>query len=293
MTYLITGATGEIGSQVVKQLLQRGIRPRIFVRDLPKARGRYGDHVDIAVGDLADPKALHPALCGVDVLFLLNSGPELVERDALAAEAAKAAGVQRLVKLSSLDAQQNVGTGVWHAQGESAIRASGIPFTFVQPTGFMSNALFWAPLIKVEGVLRSVTGDGKIPFIHPEDIAAVTIEALTTERYVGQSLPVTGPEALSYAQMASRIAAAVGRPIRFEAISDDRERNKMAERGESPEIIDAHISICCAIREGRLAAVTDTVARILGRKPLTFDQWVQENTRAFVDASTSSETAEQ
>jgi len=229
MTYLITGATGEIGSRLVKQLLQSNIRPRIFVRDLPKARSLYGDSVDITTGDLGDPAALRAAFAGVDVLFLLNSGPELIRRDAVAAQVAKSVGVQRLVKLSSMDARQNVGTGIWHAQGEAAIRASGVPFTFVQPTGFMSNALFWAPMIKSQGVLRSPTGDGKIPFIHPDDIVSVAAEVLTTERYIGESLAITGPEALSYAQMAAKIAAAISRPIKFEAISDEQERDKMAQ----------------------------------------------------------------
>ena len=138
--YLITGATGEVGSRVVERLLERGDRPRIFVRDTEKARARYGDRVDIAVGDLAQAKSLLAALEGVDALFLVNSGPELANRDAAAATVAKIAGVKNLVKLSSMDSRQGVGTGVWHAQGESAIRASGITFTFVQPAGFMSNA---------------------------------------------------------------------------------------------------------------------------------------------------------
>ena len=283
MTYLITGATGEIGSRLVKQLLQSNIRPRIFVRDLPKARSLYGDSVDITTGDLGDPAALRAAFAGVDVLFLLNSGPELIRRDAVAAQVAKSVGVQRLVKLSSMDARQNVGTGIWHAQGEAAIRASGVPFTFVQPTGFMSNALFWAPMIKAQAVLRSPTGDGKIPFIHPDDIVSVAAEVLTTERYIGESLAITGPEALSYAQMAAKIAAAISRPIKFEAISDEQARDKMAQRGESPKMIEAHISIYRAIREGHLAKVTDTVDQVLGRKPLPFDQFVQENIAAFTD----------
>src|SRR5208282_648964 len=113
----------------------------------------------------------------------------------------------------SLDAQQDVGSGVWHARGESAIRSSGITFTFVQPTGFMANALFWAAPIKAGGVVRSATGDGKIPFIHTDDIAAVAIEALTTRKYDGQSLPITGPEALSYAEMAAKIGAVIGKPV--------------------------------------------------------------------------------
>jgi uncharacterized protein YbjT (DUF2867 family) len=281
MNYLVTGATGEVGSRVVNGLLHRSIRPAVFVRDLAKAHGRYGDRVEFRVGDLRDNDSLRVALHGIDVLFLLNSGPELPQRDAAAADIAKIEGVRRLVKLSSLDAQQQVGTGVWHAQGEAAIRATGIPFTFVRPTGFMSNALFWASQIKTEGVLRSSTGNGKIPFIDPDDIAAVAIEVLTCAGYVGESLPITGPEALSYGDMAAKIAAASGKPIRFETISEDEERDRMARWEESPEMIDAHISIYRAIREGRLATVTQEVERILGRKPASFDHWLQRNVSAF------------
>jgi uncharacterized protein YbjT (DUF2867 family) len=89
-------------------------------------------------------------------------------------------------------------------KGENAIRATGISFTFVQPSGFMSNALFWASSIKAEGIVRSATGEGKIPFIHSQDIADVATRALTSRDYDGMSLPITGPEALSYAEMGER-----------------------------------------------------------------------------------------
>jgi (4-alkanoyl-5-oxo-2,5-dihydrofuran-3-yl)methyl phosphate reductase len=281
MTFLITGATGTVGSRVVELLLERGLRPRIFVRNAEKARAHYGDQVDIAVGDLTDTSSLSPALKGVDSLFLITSGPNIANLDAAAAKAAKCAGVKHLVKLSSIDAQQNVGTGAWHARGEAAIRLSGVPFTFVQPTGFMSNALEWAGSIKAEGVVRAPTGDGKIPFIHPDDIAAVATEVLTTRKYLGDSLPITGPRALSYAEMTEQISAAIGKPLGFEAVSGEYERQKMTSGGAPAAIIDAHISIYNSIREGRLAKVTDNVENVLRRKPFSFAQWVQENAAAF------------
>jgi uncharacterized protein YbjT (DUF2867 family) len=281
MTYLITGATGDIGTRVVSGLLERGDRPRVFVRDPEKARARYGDRVDIVVGDLADARSLRSALGGVDALFLVNSGPELADRDQTAAEAAKDARVKHLVKLSSMDAQQNVGTGEWHARGESAIRASGMVFTFLQPSGFMSNALAWATLIKSEGVVRAPTGDGRMAFIHPVDIAAVAIQALSSRDYDGASLPISGPEALNYSEMTAKIGAATGKQIRFQSIPEDEARHLMTHWGESAEIVEAHISIYRAIREGRLARVTDSVERVLGRKPTTFDQWARENDVAF------------
>jgi uncharacterized protein YbjT (DUF2867 family) len=274
MNYLITGATGDIGSRVVKHLFALGARPRVFARDARKARERFGDRADVAVGDLADAGSLFAALAGVDALFLVNSGPEIASRDGLAAKAAKAAGVKHLVKLSSMDAQQDVGTGVWHARGESAIRASGIAFTFVQPTGFMENALFWAPQVKSRGVVRSATSDGKIPFIHSDDIAAVATKTLTTREYEGKAL-------LSYAEMAAKIGAAIGRPVGFEVVSEEQVRQRMTESGDTEEMVVAHLSIYRAIREGRLATVTDNVERVLGRKPITFDRWAQEHVEAF------------
>jgi uncharacterized protein YbjT (DUF2867 family) len=283
MIYLITGATGDVGAKVVDDLIRCGERPRVFVRDAQKARARFGDRVEIYQGDLADATSLRAALEGVDSLFLVNSGPEIPLRDAAAAKAAQAAGVQHLVKLSSLDVQQGLAIGAWHEQGEAAIRASGIPFTFVQPTGFMSNLLAWARSIKTEGVLRSATGEGRRAFIHSEDIAAVSVQALTTHNYEGQSLPITGPEALTFREAAARIAIAIGRPVTFLPISDDEARRRYSAISGSEEETEAHVALWRAIREGRLATVNDQVERILAKKPLTLDQWISENAAAFLD----------
>jgi len=282
MAYLITGATGNVGALVVENAIARGERPRVFARDAQKARARFGDRVDVYIGDLENVETLKPALAGVTALFLVNSGPQLAALDKAAAEAAKAAGVKRFVKLSSSDAHEQVGTGVWHAQGEAAIRDTGIAFTFVRPSGFMANALFWAHSIKTEGVVRSSTGSGKIPFIHSQDIADVATCALTSEKYLGETLPITGPEALSYGEMTAKIGAAIGKELKFQTIADEEERCHMAAHGDSEVDIAAHLSIYRAIREGRLAQVTSTIERVLGRKPLPFDQWVRENVAAFL-----------
>lgn len=281
MTYLITGATGDVGSKVVTCLLERGDRPRIFVRDADKARLCFGDDVDLCVGDLGDVPSLRAALEGVDKLFLINSGPQILVRDEIAARAAKAAGVRHLVKLSSMDVQQGLAIGAWHEQGEAAIRASGIPFTFVQPTGFMANLLAWARSIKAEGMVRASTGDGRRAFIHSSDIAEVATKVLTTSGWEGKSLPITGPEALTFGEVTTRIGAAIGRQLTFQPISDEAARQRYSAISGSAEETEAHVSLWRAIREGRLAAVTDNVERILGRKPLALDQWLTENAVAF------------
>jgi uncharacterized protein YbjT (DUF2867 family) len=282
MNYLITGATGNIGSLVVKHLLDRGDRPRVLVRDAEKARSRYGDRVDVFVGDFADAAPMTAALTGVDAFLLVSSIDDLAARDEVAAKAAKAAEVKHLVKISSINVpQKDIGTGVWHAQGEAAIRASGVPFTFVQPSGFMENCLRWANSIKSDGVVRSSAGDGKSPVIHSEDIAAVAAKALTTQAYIGESLPVTGPEMLSYPELVAKIGARIGKPLRFEALSDEQERRQWLARNRSPAMTEVLVSVFRAMREGRLAKVTDTVERVLGRKPISFDRWLEQYAAAF------------
>lgn len=281
MTYLITGATGQIGSKVTERLLQNGHRPRVLVRDAERARSRFGPDADIFVGDLERPESLKPALAGCDVLFLVNTGPDLGRRDEAAAQLAKAAGVKHLVKLSALSAAQELAIGAWHAQGEAAIRATGIPFTFVRPAGFMSNVLTWARSIRTEGVVRACTGDGKVAYIHPDDIAAVAAEVLMTGQYQGESLHITGPEAMSYAEMTARIGAAIGKPLRFDPISDVEAKKRLISTGMPVTEADALVSLWRAISEGRLSTVTGQVKDILGQKSITFEHWVEQNAAAF------------
>jgi (4-alkanoyl-5-oxo-2,5-dihydrofuran-3-yl)methyl phosphate reductase len=280
-TYLVTGATGNIGGRVVERLLARGERTRVFVRDADKATRRYGARVDVCVGDLGDSAALPRAFEGADVVFLVTSGQDLAEKDKHAADAAKSAGVELLVKLSTEDVAHGVGTGIWHREGEAAIHDSGIGFAFVQPSGFMDNFLNWAATIKSDGVARCAAGDGAIPFIHSDDIADVAVAAMTRPEYAGQSLPITGPEALSFADMTAKVGTVIRRRLSFESLSDDEERRQQAAWGSPQPLIEARLSIFRAIREGRLAAVTDNVAAVLGRPAISFDEWARQNAAAF------------
>ncbi|HWP06035.1 MAG TPA: hypothetical protein VNN72_09845, partial [Polyangiaceae bacterium] len=195
--------------------------------------------------------------------------------------AAQAAGARHVVKLSTIDVHSNVGTGPWHARGEAAVRESGLELTFLQPSGFMSNALAWASSIRKQGVLRSSTGTGQIAFIDPDDIADVAVAALTTHDYDGQSLLITGPQALSYAEMAGKIGAATGQHVSFEAISDAAAYAGVVAWAGLGAYADALVDIWRAIREGRLATVTAGVQQVLGREPKSFETWVEENAAAF------------
>lgn len=282
MKYLVFGATGNIGSRVTHGLIEAGARPSVFVRDPRNAHGLFGDQVDIHTGDLERPDpSLVTALNGADGIFLLTDGPDLEEQDRAISSAASLAGVQHIVKLSTMDVLTGVGTGPWHAAGEAAVRESGVSFTFIRAAGFMSNALSWSYPIRSEGVLRSSTGEGKIAFVHPDDIAAVATTALTTRKHDGQALVVTGPEALSYREMATTIGQTAGIPVDFEEISDHQAHEDAATwAGEGP-YLDALIDIWRAVREGRLDTVTDGVRQAIGREPISFTHWAAENAASF------------
>lgn len=281
MEHLITGATGDVGSRVVEHLLERGIRPRVLVRDESKACRLFEDRADIFVGDLAEPASLRKALHGADTLYLVNVGPQIPERDAIAASVSREMGIKKIVKLSSLDVEHGLAIGAWHEKGEAAIEASAVPFTFVRPTGFMSNLLAWAHSIRTENLVRTSTNDGCRPFIHSEDIAAVSVEALLNDTYLGQSLSITGPESLTFREATAIIAKAIGRSLKYEAISDEEARMRYSKISGSPEETDAHVALWKAIREGRLAAVTQNVERIIGRQPISLKQWATENAKSF------------
>jgi uncharacterized protein YbjT (DUF2867 family) len=284
MNYLITGATGNVGARVTEQLIKAGERPRLLVRDESKARSRFGDKVDVFTGDLAEPSSLASALAGVDALFLLNTGPDIAAKDEGVAKAARAAGVKRLVKLSSLGTKGDaaVAIGRWHALGEAAIAATGIPWTSVRPGMFMSNSLMWATMIRTKGAVFSATGEGKIAPIHPDDIAAVVCAALTRSGFDGKVLEITGPEALSHAEMTAKIAAAIGRPLVFQPISDEDFRSNLLRNGAPPAYADGLVAMQRLIREGEAAVVTPGVSDTLGRPALRFDAWAAENARAFL-----------
>jgi len=281
MRFLITGATGDVGSKVVRRLVELGERPRLFVRDAAKARTLFGDGLEAAVGNLADVQAFRAAMAGAEAVFLVTSGPGIPDLDRLAAEAAKQTGVGRLVKLSSLDVEQSLAIGRWHELGEAAVRASGVPFTFVRPSGFMTNLLAWSHPIRAEGVVRSSTGNGRRPFIHSEDIAAVVVRALTASQYAGMSLAITGPEALTFEEITARISRTVGRTLRYQPISDEEAGHRFAGTGAAEEEVGAHVELWQAIRQGKLAAVTDGVKQVLGREPIGIDSWIEENREAF------------
>ena len=281
-TLLITGATGNVGGRVTEQLIASGWRPRVLARDAAKARARFGDRVDVVTGDLSDASTLRAALDGVERIFAVNVGPEIAARDRALATAARTAGVRHLVKLSSFGAQRDTsGLGAWHAQGEAGMRASGVAWTFVRPGSFMTNCLGWAPSIKAQGVVFSATADGRLASIDTDDVAAVSVAALTQSGHEGRAYDLTGDEALTHTQMAALIGKAIGRSLSVRPITDENVRENLVRSGMPPAIVDALAEFPRMIRAGAMATITDDFERVLGRKPRSFAAWADTHAALF------------
>lgn len=216
-------------------------------------------------------------------MFSLALGPELQAQERALARAARDAGARHLVKLSVLGAGTGARSGVatWHDRGERAVQDSGIAWTFVRPAAFMSNALAWSATIRSQGKVFSNFGHGRVPVIHPRDIAAVAALALTSEGHEGKAYPLTGPEALSIEEQVSSLAAALEKPIEYVPVDDAAALADMRKAGMPAYLIEALLPFGEVVRSGRAAKVFGTVKQLLGRPPLTFAEWARDNAPAF------------
>jgi uncharacterized protein YbjT (DUF2867 family) len=276
MLFLVTGATGNIGGEVVEALLAGGHQVRALVRadrpaGLPAA-------VQAVRGDLNDPTSLTGALSGTDGLFLL---PGYDDMAGVAAQA-KAAGVARIVLLSGGSAGNADADDVITAfmrRSEVAVRDCGVPWTILRPYGFMSNTLRWLDQLTAGDVVREPFVTVPVAVIDPFDIAAVAAAALTTAEHEGQTYAISGPEPLLPADRLRVLAEILGRDLRLEALSDEDARTTMI--AQMPvEYVDAFFSFYVG---GKLDESTPrpTVERLLGRAPRTFRDWAIAHADAF------------
>jgi uncharacterized protein YbjT (DUF2867 family) len=239
--------------------------------------------VELVKGDFASPDTLAKAVDGVERVFSLTFGPQTGTHERDLAGLAKKAGVRHIVKLSAMggDGETKNAIRKWHEQGEEAIKATGISWTVVRPGGFMSNALHWRETVRTQGKVFSNYGDGKLPSVHPRDIAAVAVRALTADGHERKTYHLTGPEALSVGEQVDILSEVLGRRIEYVPITDEVARKGMEKAGMPALLIDALIPFAAFIRSGRAAEVLPTVEEVTSRPALTFLDWAREHAEAF------------
>lgn len=276
---LITGATGNVGKELALQLWERGESLRVFTRDARKVE-HLDPGIERCVGDLDKPETLEPAFEGVQRVFLATFQ---AQQDINAIEAARRAGIQQIVKLSSLEASKpHLKIGRWHREREEIIEASGLGWTFLRPGMFMTNTIeWWAETIKKQGAVYFPGGKGRVAPIDPRDVAVVAAVALTQPGHLGKIYELTGPELLSIDDMAQVIGRVLGRTIKYVNVPLFAARVQMLLSGMEGELVGALMEVANELRNDRGAQLTDTVELISGRRARTFEAWCRENSRAF------------
>jgi uncharacterized protein YbjT (DUF2867 family) len=265
---LVTGATGNVGGELVRQLTAAKRPVRALIRETASAGMPAG--VEAAIGDLNDPDSLRPALKDVRGVFLLGGYRDMAGVLAVMRQA----GVERVVLLSSRSViggkPDNAIVNMWMVS-ERAVRSSGVPWTILESSGFMSNALRWAPQLRAGNMIRAPFADAPIAAIDPSDIAAVAAVALTADGHASQTYAITGPETLRPVDQVRILAEVLGRGLRFEAQPDSQAREEMS-RSMPPGMVDAFFRFFVS-GEFDDSSVLPTVADITGRQPRTFREW--------------------
>ena len=288
-TILVTGATGTLGSEVVKQL--SSVTPAVNIKaGVHSAQNvnKDGDRVEVVLIDYNKPETLKEALNQVDKLFLLT--PDVPNASDLAVNAvteAKKAGIRHIVKQSVMgaDLEADVGTMRLHREAEKIIEQSGIPFTFLHPNEFMQNFVnFHSPSIKNNNAFYLPLEDAKVSLVDVRDIASVAVKSLTedgNDKHKNKTYLITGPEALSYHQAAEILSNATGKKISYVNISEEEARGAMKEMGMSDWLINTISELHDYFRKGNASQVSSAVEEITGKKPISFSQFAKDYASAF------------
>ncbi|MFG3115501.1 SDR family oxidoreductase [Streptomyces sp. NPDC048197] len=279
---LVTGATGNVGSELVARLAAEGVPVRAMTRAPEKANFPAG--VEVIAGDFDKPDTLPAALARVERVFVVppGYGPEGPVQETTLVSAARKAGVTHLVKLST----SGVGFGATdpltsgHRAGEQVIKESGLAWTTLRPGTFMVYLYGYAHTIRKERTMYVTEGDPVSAMIHPRDIAAVAANVLTTSGHEGRAYTLTGSEALSPQRQGEIIGEALGQDVKVVERTTAEAQAEFDRLGWGGPRLEALLEL-----KRQSAAwdwkISDSVEKITGTMPLTLRTWVDENIHIF------------
>ena len=264
---VVTGATGNVGRTLVRLLTEDGVEVTSVARNIAGP--------GTVAADLAEPESLRGAFEGADALFLLAAG----ERPYDVLDVAKAAGVRKVVLVSSQGAGTRPEVYALPRRFEAAVRESGLDWTILRPGGLDSNAYAWAESIRARRTAAAPFGDVGLPFVDPDDVAAVAATVLREDAHAGATYTLTGPAPTTPRARAAAIAAALGEPVTFTEQSRAEAYDLMASFMPLP-VVEGTLAILGEPTEEE-RRVSPDVERVLGRAPGTFTAWAERNATAF------------
>ena len=276
---LVTGATGNIGKELVPQLLAKGEKVRVVTRDAAKV-ANLGGKVDAIVGDLKEPGTVKRAVAGADAVFLVGiiaDTTQSADRQ-LIAESAKA-GVKRIAKISARS--NGRGIGQIHFEQEELIRQSGVAWTFLRCGMFMSNTLGWAGTVKAQGTVYSPFGQGKMAMIPPRDIAAVATLALTGPGHEGQIYDLFGDTLLTVPEQVAILSRVIAKPINVVDITPEAAGERLRAAGGSAMLVEGLTALWTMVRNNEAQFRNDEVRRLTGHPPQSFEAFCEAHKAAF------------
>jgi uncharacterized protein YbjT (DUF2867 family) len=281
---LLTGATGKTGSETAKALIAKGVKARALVRSAEKAAALQAAGIELVIGDVTDRESVRKALAGVTRLFLLmpNSQHQL-ELEKQVVDLAKAAGVRHVVKMSSMEAVADAASPIpqAHWAAEEYIRASSLAWTMIKPNFFMQNLLGSAKSIKEKQSFALPMGEGRTAMADARDIGAVAAEALSGAGHEGQGYEITGPELLSFHQVAERFSTVLGTKVSYIPVDPGAYHEILKKVLTNEWHANAVSALFREIAEGESPQVTDTFKRLMGRDPISLERFIRDHIGAF------------
>jgi len=272
---LVTGATGNIGIEVIKLLKTKNAN---FVAGT--SNGEAIDGVETVKADFADKESLKTAMQGITTLFmLLPSHPEVVKWGENVIDAAIDSGVNHIVRSSGsfADATSDLLIEKLLGTTDEYLKKNGVNYTVTAPSSFMQNFITSLASDYKAGTIYQAAGNGKISWTDVRDIAAVNVEVLLNpEKYTNQTLTITGSESFNYEEAINQMNEVIGKETKYVAIPNESAIQAMTDMHFPPFIIDLLISLNDSIKQGHFVETTDTIEKVLGQKPITFKQFVAD-----------------
>ncbi len=292
---LVTGATGKNGTEILKRLSGRGEPIRAMVHNSKNiANATHNGAPEFVEADFDDPASLRKALGGVQRAFLVTNSSERVEERQLRFVAlARESGVKHIVYLSQLHASLDSPLRFlrYHAAVEEALRASGMSYTNLRPNFYMQGLLMIGKSIASEARFFAPAGDARVSVVDVRDVAAVAVAALTQTGHEGKTYDITGPEALTHAEMAAQLSQALDRPVKFVDLPEQAFREALRGLHMPDWQADGLIEDYAHYRRSEASGTSSAIEETTGQAPRHFIEFARDNKAAFLRTEKSENEA--